>query len=134
MSRENVALVRSICSAWGRGDYSSVEWAHPGIDFMIADGPLPGRWSGLDGMAEGWRGWLAAWEDFHQEADEYRVIDEERVLVLFRGDGRGKTSGLELPRMNGRSAGLFRIEGGRVTSFAIYLEGERALAELGLRE
>jgi hypothetical protein len=43
MSRENVELVRSVVSAWERGDYSSTEWAHPEIEFVIADRPSPGR-------------------------------------------------------------------------------------------
>ena len=55
MTEENVELVRSICSVWARGDYRSSEWADPGIDFVIADGPAPGEWSGAAGMAEGWR-------------------------------------------------------------------------------
>jgi hypothetical protein len=38
-----------------RGDYSSAEWAHPEIEFVLADGPDPGSWTGLVGVAEGWR-------------------------------------------------------------------------------
>jgi hypothetical protein len=76
---ENVDLVRSIYAAWERGDYKSAEWADPEIEWVFADGPEPGTWTGLDGMSEGWRDWLSAWEDFRVEADEYRALDAERV-------------------------------------------------------
>jgi hypothetical protein len=61
-----------------------MKWAHPEIEFVIADGPSPGTWTGLSGMSEGWRAFLTVWDGFHAEADEYRVIDDDRVLVLDR--------------------------------------------------
>ena len=102
MASSNLDLVRSIHAGWDRGDYSSVEWAHPAIEFVIADGPSPGSWTGLAGMAEGTREWLSAWEEFRQEPDEYRELDDERVLVLVRRSGRGKSSGLELGQLRSR--------------------------------
>ena len=70
----NVELVRAIFAAWRRGDFSSVEWADPQIEYVIADGPSPGRWTGLTGMAEGSRSYLSAWRDWHAEPDEYREV------------------------------------------------------------
>jgi hypothetical protein len=64
MSRENVELVRSIHAAWEGGDYGSADWAHPDIEYVIADGPTPGSWFGLTGMADGVRSFLNVWEDW----------------------------------------------------------------------
>ena len=83
-------------------------------------------------MAHGVRGWLSAWEDFSIDAQEYRELDDERVLVLARYAGRGKTSGLELGQMHANGATLFHIRDGKVTRHVFYLNRERALADLGL--
>jgi len=131
MSRENVELVRSICAAWDRGEYGNVEWADPEIEFVIADGPAPSEWTGLDGMAAGWRSWLRAWDDFQQKLDRIQELDEERVLALFRASGRGKTSGLELGELGPGGAGLFHLRDGAVTRFVVYLNSEIAFADLG---
>jgi ketosteroid isomerase-like protein len=132
MASANLELVRSIYAAWERGDFSSAEWAHPEIEFAIADGPEPGSWTGLAGMAEGWGACLAAWEGFRTDVDEYRELDDERVLVLAHHTGRGKSSGLELGHMSAKGAGLFHIRGGKVTRFVTYSDCERAFADLGL--
>jgi ketosteroid isomerase-like protein len=132
LSSANLELVRSIVEGWARGDFSSFEWADPEIEFVRADGPAPGTWIGLDGMVEGWRGFLTAWEDFRTEADEYRELDDERVLVLMHWGGRGKTSGLDLDQMQTRGAGLFHLRGGKVTRLVNYLDREQALTDLGL--
>jgi hypothetical protein len=92
----NLDLVRSIIAAHERGDYSSARWADPEIELVIADGPSPGRWTGLAGMAEGLRDWLSAWEGFRSEASDYRQIDDERVLVFAQVSARGKRGGLEV--------------------------------------
>jgi ketosteroid isomerase-like protein len=132
MASANLELVRSIVAAFERGDFSSAEWAHPEIEYVHADGPAPGNWRGLAGMAEAWRGFLDAWEEWSSEADEYLELDGERVLVLVHISGRGKTSGLEVGQMRAKGAGLFHVRDGKVTRLVVYFNRERALADLGL--
>jgi ketosteroid isomerase-like protein len=132
MASANVELVRSIYADWERGDFSSTEWADPEIEFATADGLTPGSWTGLAGMAEGWRGFLDAWEDWRVDADEYLELDDERVLVLTHLSGRGKTSGLEVGQMRTKGAQLFHVRNGHVSKYVFYFDRERALADLGL--
>ena len=134
MSQENLDLVRSLYAAWERGDFSSVEWAHPDIEYVMPDGPTPGSWTGVAGMAEAWLTFLSVWTDFRTSADEYRELDDERVLVLARFSGRGKTSGVKLEQMHAEGAALFHIRAGKVTRHVVYSNRERALADLGLQE
>jgi ketosteroid isomerase-like protein len=128
----NLDLVRSIYAAWEHGDFSAAEWAHPEIEYVIADGPAPGHWRGLAGMAEAMRDFFSAWEGWRGEADEYRELDRERVLVLVRYSGRGKLSGLEVGQIRAEGASLFHCRDGSVTRFVAYLDRDRALADLGL--
>jgi ketosteroid isomerase-like protein len=132
MASSNVDLVRSILASWERGDYRSTEWALPEIEYVIADGPAPGSWTGLEGMAEGLRSILSTWEGYRVDADEYRELDDERVLVLTRFEGRGKTSGLELAQVRTTAACLFHLRDGHVTRYVAYWDRDRALADLGI--
>jgi ubiquinone/menaquinone biosynthesis C-methylase UbiE/ketosteroid isomerase-like protein len=130
--RANVDLVRSIYAAWERGDFSSAEWADSELDYIHADGPSPGHWTGLTGMAEAMRDWLSAWEAWRTVAEEYRELDDERVLVLQHWGGRGKTSGLEVRQTRAKGAALFHVRDGQVTKLVVYWDRKRALADLGL--
>jgi ketosteroid isomerase-like protein len=131
---EKLDLVRSIYAAWGRGDYSLTAWADPDIEWVIADGPTPGSWTGLDNTARIWREWLDAWADFRVEAERYRELDDERVLALVRFRGRTKMSGVDIEEVYAKSAAVFHVRHGKVTKFVINWELDRALADLGLAE
>ena len=132
---ENLDLVRSIYADWERGDFShSAEWAHPDIEFVLSGGIADGTWRGLTGMADGWRAFLSAWDDFRSEVDEYRDLDDERVLVFANFSGRGKTSGLDVGQMRARGASLFHVRTGKVTRLVVYADDAHAFADLGLKE
>jgi ketosteroid isomerase-like protein len=128
----NLDLVHSIFAAWERGDFSTAHWAHSEIEFVIADGPEPGSWTELRGLNEAHRHFLSVWEDYHMKADDFRELDDERVLVLVHSSGRGKKSGLDLGLMGSHGAAVFHLRGGKVTRIVTYFKRERALADLGL--
>jgi ketosteroid isomerase-like protein len=134
MSQENLELVRSIYEPWARGDFHSVAWADPEIEFVADFGPASGTSKGLAAMAEAWSAFLNTWEDYRTEVDEYRDLDGERVLVLLHVIGRGKASGVQLAEVRTKAANLFHIHAGKVTRLVLYADRERGLAELGLRE
>jgi ketosteroid isomerase-like protein len=133
-SSPNLDLVRSIHAAWERGDFSSSEWADPEIEYLIVDGQAPGSWKGVSAMNAAWREFASAWEDWRIEAEEYRELDDERVLSVGHFSGRGKRSGLEVGQMRARGASLWHVRGGKVRRLVIYWQAERALADLGLAE
>jgi ketosteroid isomerase-like protein len=134
MASDNLDFVRAIYAEFERGDWSSTEWADPEIEFVFADGAPRGSWKGLAGMAKRWRDYISAFERYRIEADEYRELDGERILVLNRQYGRGKMSGLELEEIQAKGAAVFHIRGGKVTKLVLYENYERAFADLGLKE
>jgi ketosteroid isomerase-like protein len=133
MASPNLELVRSIYAGWERGEFTSAEWADPEIEVVFTDGPTAGTWSGIAGFTEAWRDFLSTWErGLSIVVDEYRQVDDERVLVLGRLRGRGKMSGLELREMRTELAALYHVREGKVTRQVFYWDRERALADAGL--
>jgi ketosteroid isomerase-like protein len=130
----NLDLVRSIYADWERGDVGRADWADPEIEVVWADGPDPGSWRGLAGMAESVRGHFSAWEDLHAEAEEYRALDDERVLVLDHRSGHGKISGVELAHLQTQGGTVWQVRDGKVTQLVIYYDRDHALADLGLED
>jgi ketosteroid isomerase-like protein len=133
MDSANLELVRSIFARWDRGDYTSTEWADPEIEFVIPYGPDAIGTTGLAGMEAAWRNFLSTWEEgYRAEADEYRELDDERVLVTNTYNGRGKTSGLDVRQIDTRGATVLHIRAGKVTRLVLYWDLDQALADLGL--
>jgi hypothetical protein len=91
-----------------------------------------GRLEQEGAWAEGARAIFDAWGDFRVEAEEFRELDGERVLVLYHLSGRGKTSGLDLGQVRAKGADLLHVRDGKVTKYVIHFDRERAFADLGL--
>jgi hypothetical protein len=128
----NVELVRSITAAWERGEYDSLEWAHPEIEFVIEDLPASGSSQGVAGMRQAWIDFQDVWDEHRVETDEFRELDEERVLVLCHFIARGRTSGMDIEQLRTTGANVFYLREGMVVKLVIYFDRRHALADLGL--
>ena len=128
----NVDLVKSIYAAWEKGDFSSSAWADPEIEFVMLGGLTTGKWNGVEEMAEAWGEMLRAWENLRAVPDEFRELDDDRVLVLLRNQGRGRGSGIDVEEISVKAANVFTIGDGKVTSLTLYWDRDRAISDLGL--
>jgi ketosteroid isomerase-like protein len=129
----NLDLVRSIYAAAERGDFSSTEWADPELALVFTEGPQRGSWKGLAAAGEAWFDFLRSWEDWRVVVEEYRELDDERVLVLLHNSGRGRRSGVEAAQITAKVANVLRIRDGRVVELVLYADRDRALTDLGLK-
>lgn len=133
---ENLQLVHSILEEWERGDFRSIDWAHPEIEYAIVDEPGSQLGWGVAAMTRTWREFLTAWDDYRVEAHEYHQLDKERVLVALRPQGRGKASGLDIGATGGGRGGanVFHMSAGKVIRLFTYFDRDRALADVGLAD
>jgi hypothetical protein len=79
---------------------------------------------------------LSPFDDYRTIGHDYRMLDEERILVFVAHTGRGKSSGFEVADLgdSGQPAALFHVRDGRVARLVVYTSHERAFADLGLTE
>jgi ketosteroid isomerase-like protein len=128
MSRENLEVVRSILADWARGEYSATDWADPDIEFMDSFDPVPAR--GVDELGRRWGEFLKAWDQFATTPERFIDAGGDRVLVLVRFEGRGRTSGAPATAFSGGQ--LFTLREGKVVRLVLYTGTEDALRAVGL--
>src|SRR5215216_8011839 len=129
MSQENVELARAIHRSWAKGDFSSVVWAHPDIEFVLS-GPDSQVHRGLRGMGRAWGEWLQAWDEFRVEPREFIDVDDA-VLVLIEFRGR-KATGVSVESMTG--ANVFWFRDGKVVRLVVHTDRPKRLEAVGLQE
>jgi ketosteroid isomerase-like protein len=127
--------VRSLYADWGRGDFRRLDWVDTDIEPVSVGGPEPGKWNGTEAVGRAWPDFLTAWDSYRVAGEEYRELDDGRVVTLHLLSGRGKKgSGLEVSDTETTGANLFHIRGGKVTKLVRYWDRDRAFADLGLEE
>jgi ketosteroid isomerase-like protein len=127
MSEENVETVKRIYAAWNDGDFSSTEWADPGIEFSVP-GP-EGAARGVEAMGRAWAEWLRAFKGFKVEASGFHPAGDKVVVEqAFHGEGKG--SGISLDEISG--AAVLTLRDGKVIRFTGYTTVAAALADAGI--
>ena len=131
---ENLDLVRSFCADWERGDFTSMEWAHPDIEYVVVDFVEPMSRVGRAATSEAIKLILSDWEKPRIEVDEIRRLDDGRVLVLNHLAAVGKATGIDVGAMHHDGAAVLSFRDGLVARYLSYWKRDRALADLGLAE
>jgi ketosteroid isomerase-like protein len=129
VSEENVEVVRRIHKGWSRGDFSSVDWADPEIEFRTPEFMAGKTHHGIEALAREWASWLHAFDDFRSEAFEY-FDGGDQVVTFNRFSGSGKASGLPMSEIPG--CARFVLRDGKVVELEIYTDRKRALQDAGI--
>src|SRR4051794_41079701 len=66
-----IDLVRAIVAPWRRGDFRELGWAAPEIEYVLVDGPAPGRWVGPAEMSAAFYEVLSPYKDYRVTAEEF---------------------------------------------------------------
>jgi ketosteroid isomerase-like protein len=98
MSQENVELIRSLYEGWLHGEMG-LDKLDPEIA-MFESSTLPGAASaiGADAVQRYIESFAKYWDEIRFEPQEY-IDAGERVVVVARLIGRGKTSGVAVERI-----------------------------------
>jgi uncharacterized protein len=133
MASGNADLIRPIYEEWGRGNWRPrFDVYAPDMEWGWSDDfpELAGVWRDQEDPNPRLKAWLAAWEDWRAEPEEFVEIgDHVVVLALYRGFGKG--SGVEI-RQEG--AHVFRLRDGKVVRLEIFANRQKAMESVRAAE
>jgi uncharacterized protein len=133
MSQENVEIVRRAFDAFARGDLAALFAAmDPVVELEDHDRSLdsPATYRGREGFLEGIALVNEGFEDVRYTPEEFTDCGD-RVLVTVRRTGRGSASGASVDE---RQFHVFDVKSRRIVRVRAFLEQEKALEAVGLRE
>ena len=137
MSEENVEIIRRMYDAWLSDDYDTV-YATYHFDIRLHPDPeaswvgIDDRYVGHDGMRRYMAAVYEAFEDYRPEIEKIVDAGEERVLTLAVEHGRGRGSGAEVEAH--KTAHLWTLRDGKAVQLDLFLDRQRALETVGMRE
>jgi uncharacterized protein len=133
MSEENIAIARRAYEAF---QHDGIEGIVPFLDEEIEwrnpeDSPIAGVWRGHQGVRDWYAQVREAFGEMTFTPNEFRVVSEERILVLLHFGLTGAESGVQ---MDVPLAHLIDMRAGRATALRMYSDQRKALEIAGLSE
>ena len=131
MPESNVEIVKAGLDAWNRRDIDAViEILHQDAELLPMRAVFEGTvYRGAGGFRTFLKDMGEEWDDFRLEPDEFREIDESRVLVLGRLQGLRKASGMEF---EAPAAWVCDLREGKVAKVQFFAHEEAVRDALGL--
>ena len=130
MSQENVEIVRETFARLRKGE-AVVDVLSPDVVWESHVGPEQGEYRGADEVADYYRSYFGAFEDFRVDTEEIRPLPDDRVYVAVRDRGRGKESGAEVEMMVFQ---IWTLRDGKVIRWQGFPSRKQALEAAGLSE
>jgi ketosteroid isomerase-like protein len=146
MSQENVELVKALqpsgidlVEVFGQefesqmADDQDAGLFHRDLEvqFIARGQKLEGVvYRGLEGLAQAWREWLAAWSSYRLDVDELVDVGD-KVVVFVRVEARTVRDDVLMHHTPGA---IWTIRAGKVASIRFYFDRDEALDSVGLSE
>ena|ERR1700682_5921240 len=128
MAEENVEVVRRGIEAFNLGDVNAIlALADSEVEWRPAFGAATGgatAYHGHAGIREYWRGTQEIFDHFHFDAEQF-IDDGISILVIGRGSGRAKGSGIQIDQP---FAMLWKVRGGKAVFGQTFTDPDQARA------
>jgi ketosteroid isomerase-like protein len=133
MSRANVEVVRGLYEEFTRGNWAAAaKFCDPAVEWRWTSDQmgLTGQRSfhGLEEVGRAMAEWLATWESFWAEAEEF-IDAGDRVVVCVHQHGRLKGSAAVL---EATQADIYTFLNGKIVRIENYADRAEALEAVGL--
>jgi ketosteroid isomerase-like protein len=135
MSQVNVDLAERVFGAFNRtyteGKDDLYELLDPEVDWEPITAQLDGTtYRGHDGVRQWMVDMKADWEEFETHWEDFRDLDDDRVLSLGRWHARGRASGVAIDFQ--KAAWLLHIRDGKVVRLKTFTDRKDAYEAAGL--
>jgi ketosteroid isomerase-like protein len=144
MSQQNVELVRRLQllpeselttlfrdeSSWAELKDSLEPFVEPDCQFVWIAWEQRFKYTGVDGLREGWLEWFEPWASYYSEAEDIFEVGDQ-VVVLARDRGRRPETDIEVELLG---ASVCTVRNGKLAQVEFYASRAEALEAAGLSE